>query len=78
MINGQQGAQFRSLRNHFNPMPEKRFYPMSCRSLYCGEVSCPANCSSLPELTEFKRWKERTGATIKDPIWGSTCYEAAN
>lgn len=58
-------------------MPEKRFFPISCRSAYCGETTCPATCSNLPELTAFNAWKRRTGATQLDPIWSPTCWQAA-
>jgi hypothetical protein len=58
-------------------MPEKRFFPISCRSLYCGETNCPATCPNLPDLTAFNAWKHRTKATQPDPIWSPTCWQAA-
>jgi hypothetical protein len=57
-------------------MAETRHYPMACRSLYCGEVSCPATCSNLPELQAFKAWKDRTKAVQADPIWSPGYYKA--
>jgi hypothetical protein len=57
-------------------MAETRFYPMNCRSLHCGEVSCPATCPNLPELQAFKAWRERTGAVKADHIWSPNCYKA--
>jgi hypothetical protein len=58
-------------------MPEKRFSPISCRSLYCGETTCPATCPNLPELAAFNAWKQCTNATQPDPIWSPTCWQAA-
>lgn len=55
-------------------MPEKRFFPISCRSFYCGETNCPATCSNL---TAFNAWKQRTKATQPDPICSPTCWQAA-
>jgi hypothetical protein len=53
---------------------EQRAYPMACRSLYCGETSCPATCPELPELQAFKAWRDRTRA---QPIsqWHPCIYE---
>jgi hypothetical protein len=53
---------------------EQRAYPMACRSLYCGETNCPATCSELPALQEFKAWRSRTNA---QPIsqWHPCIYE---
>lgn len=28
-------------------------YPTSCRSLYCGETTCPPDCSNLPALVAY-------------------------
>jgi hypothetical protein len=57
-------------------MPETRFYPMACQSLYCGETVCSASCPELPALEAFKAWRDRTNATRPDPIWSPTAYRA--
>ena len=54
-----------------------RSYPMSCRSMFCGEVSCPATCPHLAELQEFKAWKKANNAVQSDPIWSPSIYTAA-
>jgi len=50
-------------------MTHTRFFPMPCRSLYCGKTTCPASCEHLPELQAFKAWQQRTSAHQPDPIW---------
>lgn len=55
---------------------EQRAYPMACRSLFCGEVACPADCPHLPQLQAFHQWKERTNARQVDPIWAPTIWQA--
>lgn len=57
-------------------MATTRAYPMSCRSLYCGEINCPATCPHLPELQEFKAWQQRTDAKQPDAIWSPTIWQA--
>lgn len=52
-----------------------RTYPMPCRSLYCGEILCPATCPHLPELEAFRAWKQRTNAHQPDPIWSPTIWQ---
>jgi hypothetical protein len=56
---------------------EQRAFPMACRSLYCGETSCPATCPHLAELEAFREWKQRTNAQRVDPIWAPTIWQAA-
>lgn len=53
---------------------EKRVYPVSCTSAYCGRIECPPDCPFLPKLKEFRAWKERTGAKPADPIWSPNVY----
>jgi hypothetical protein len=55
---------------------QTRSYPLSCRSLYCGETACPKTCPHLAELQEFKAWRTETGAVQPDPIWAPTLWKA--
>lgn len=57
--------------------PRSRAYPLACRSLYCGELSCSATCHHLPELEAFRAWQQRTGAHQQDPIWCPTIWQEA-
>jgi hypothetical protein len=54
-----------------------RTYPAWCRSLYCGETTCPATCPHLAELQEFKAWQKQTKATQPDPIWSPTIWASS-
>lgn len=56
----------------------KRHYPMACRSLLCGETSCPNTCPHLPELEDFRAWQHRTHARQPDPIWCPGVWESTN
>lgn len=58
--------------------PRDRSYPFSCRSMYCGETTCPATCKHLPALNEFKAWRKRTNAIQEDPIWCPGMWTAQN
>lgn len=55
---------------------ESRQYPRICTSMYCGKIECPSECRHLPELQEFKRWKEAHGAECRDKIWSPLFYTA--
>ncbi len=55
---------------------EQRAYPMACRSLLCGETTCPADCPNLPALQAFNAWRERANARQVDPIWAPTIWQA--
>jgi hypothetical protein len=55
---------------------QTRTYPAWCRSLYCGETTCPPTCPHLAELQEFKTWQQQTKATQPDPIWSPTVWKA--
>jgi hypothetical protein len=57
---------------------QSRTYPLSCRSLYCGETTCPQTCPHLSELQEFKAWRTETKAIQIDPIWAPTLWCAQN
>jgi hypothetical protein len=54
----------------------QRTYPQLCRSLFCGETSCPQTCSNLPELLDFKAWQQQHNAFQPDPIWAPTVWAA--
>ena len=54
-----------------------RAFPLACRSLYCGETSCPATCQHLPELEAFQAWQQQTSARRPDPIWCPTVWQEA-
>lgn len=56
-------------------MSESRFYPMSCRSAYCGRSDC-SGCPNEPVLQEFNDWKEKHKAIRPDPTWSPSYYEA--
>lgn len=56
-------------------MNETRTYPACCTSAFCGRIECDG-CKNLPVLTEFKEWRERTGATQPDSIWSPTIWQA--
>ena len=60
-------------------MAETRSYPISCRSMFCGEIDGPTcrGCSNRPELDAFNEWKASTSATQPDPIWSPGIYRAA-
>lgn len=62
-------------------MAETRFYPMSCRSMYCGETDNNSawcmNCSNRPELDAFKEWQRRTKAVQPDPIWSPGAWQSS-
>lgn len=45
----------------------KRIYPQSCLSMYCGETTCPDTCQFLPALKEFKAWKKKYNAKCNHP-----------
>ncbi len=51
-----------------------RVYPACCTSANCGATSCPETCPMLPVLTEFKAWRDRTGAVVSEPVWCPTVY----
>lgn len=55
---------------------ESRRYPSACMSAYCGKTTCPATCSNLPALNEFREWKKRTKATRLDEIWCPSFWTA--
>ncbi len=57
------------------PTTDSRTYPTHCTSAYCGRTECEG-CPLLPALQEFKAWRERTRATVADPIWSPTVYHA--
>jgi hypothetical protein len=57
---------------------ELRTYPQFCRSLYCGETTCPETCQHLPELQAFKTWKQQTNAKQPDPVWSPTIWLATS
>ena len=50
-----------------------RLYPAQCLSAFCGRIDC-TNCRHKPELDEFKKWVEETGAKVVDPVWCPTVY----
>jgi len=53
-----------------------RHYPVSCRSINCGQTQCPASCPELPALRRFQAWQRATDATQPDPVWAPTYWEA--
>lgn len=53
-----------------------RAYPNCCTSALCGRTSCPLDCPNLATLAEFKRWRERTRAVVKDRVWSPLIYTA--
>lgn len=55
---------------------DHRVYPFPCQSMQCGRTTCPATCPALPELEEFKAWREATAAVKPDPIWSPTFWKA--
>lgn len=52
-----------------------RFYPLACRSAYCGRTECPSGCAELPALLEFKAWRQSTKAHQPDPVWSPTYWQ---
>lgn len=58
-------------------MSRTRFYPMPCRSLYCGETTCPETCPHQQELQAFQQWRQQTNAYQPDPIWCPTAWTEA-
>ena len=62
--------------HHKEGVNMNRVYPITCRSAYCSELSCPAKCIHLPSLNEFKDWVEKHEAIVRDEIWCSTVYTA--
>jgi hypothetical protein len=52
----------------------KRTYPQFCRSLYCGETTCPDTCPHLTELQDFKAWQQETKAVQPDPVWAPNVW----
>jgi hypothetical protein len=62
-------------------MAETRLYPMSCRSLYCGETDSDSaacrNCPSRPELDAFNEWRQQQSAIQPDPIWSPAAWRSA-
>lgn len=54
---------------------EVRVYPTCCQSAYCGRGSCDG-CRNLPVLTEWKAWRDATGAIAEDHIWCPSVYTA--
>lgn len=54
----------------------ERTYPSCCTSAFCGRTECPKDCPSLPVLTEFKEWRERTRAVQPDHIWCPTIWRS--
>jgi hypothetical protein len=58
---------------------EKRVYPISCTSMYCGEYgSACNNCRHKQKLDEFKKWVKDNNAIVKDYIWSPNVYTSQN
>jgi hypothetical protein len=61
-------------------MAETRFYPINCRSMYCGETDADGaaclNCPNRPELDAFKEWRQRTKAVQPDPVWSPGAWRS--
>ena len=55
----------------------RRWYPMACRSLYCGSTGADcAGCPELPAREAFEAWRRETQARQPDPIWSPGLWEA--
>ncbi len=58
--------------------PEKRSYPASCISMYCGKSGndCNSSCKFWSKLQEFEAWVELSNAKVLDEVWSQNVYVA--
>jgi len=66
------------MRTRGKDQRERRSYPASCISMYCGKsgADCNADCKFYSKLQSFEAWVKDAQAVVLDEVWSQNVYTA--